>query len=422
MKKVEIVDGRSIPDKDMLIVLNDLGFDSVAAFHDTNILPAFNDYSEGWVEIVNLLLKKDKPMEDKEVFVSLVEDLDALESTLSEYLQELTEIFDDTEFSFVEYIEALGSLVGTLYEFSSEPKSTALYVTPDMVTEAQVVQDNLYGEIDELQEMIEEAESDYVEVIETIRRWYAANEGSVPRAPKSEEIVEKIRALKKQKGRASKRQKSVLNKQRRELNEELQAHEQSWPQEYREGLGREYTRLRQEQQSLSNQITELQAKLSDKETETQEGDHVYVLRNKSEGANEIKTAIKMGNKIVESLNQELDLLLSAESAGKTKKINIPYTDAVLLWNNTFGGLAWKNIMIFLQRTLIGNKCMTRQEWSAGNYFSESTWKAKQKAIIKQYDSKYGSAEDIAYAIKEHLVNNNSPRDLLKFFDNPKSFN
>ena len=124
---------------------------------------------------------------------------------------------------------------------------------------------------------------------------------------------------------------------------------------------------------------------------------------------------------VDALSARLDAMLVAETAGGTKKIDIPYLDAGLLLMHRFGNFKNKNLSIFIQRAYLGNGCMTRKEWSDKKMFDNKTWNNLKVDTVKKYDRKFGDANVVAEAISYHIDQKKKPSDFHKFYRNPKSF-
>jgi len=415
LNKVEIVDNRAIPDKDMKIVLEDLGFASLEDIHDQTILDPFNELV-GFLDTLEEIAKNLREVVDdsnssrpkgkaltstRDQLTTLIEDIDASESTLSVALEDLNDVFDDTSMSFSEIISAFDESVKGLLSVTEEPMVFSIYKDPAFQAQMEARRMELESSIDQGEADLEQAENDYFQVLEQIRAFYERKSGNL--SSLEQELVDKIRQLKKMRGKASKRQRALYNRQRRELNEQLKTFQQTMD------LGN----LRQEQENLWQEMEDLENEVEAQKDELLNGDEMRASRG-SRGVFLLENHYSTLNATMIELGSALEKMLELEKAGSVKKIDIPYLDAACLLLHTESKIKPKMVQDFLKNSLLGNGCMTRKEWSDNKFFNEKTWKNLAKEMANKYGKKYGDVSVVVDGIKAAAFSNKLPRDFAKF--------
>jgi len=414
LDKVEILDSRAIPDTQMLIELGDFGFASFDEMYDESLVDPYNEII-GNLEtlepiIKNLVEYKDGELNDKPVpltstredFENIVEALDIAESTFSVNLEDMDSVLYDTGFSFDSEIKMLQRFMGEMIALTEEPKVFSIYKDPTFVAEAEARRQQVQDRLLELESDMEEAENDYYAVLDRIGDFYETG-----RTQEGDEIVQQIRKLKKLKNKASRNQRSNLNAQRRVLNEQLKRVQSDGV------LG-----LRSEQETLWQEMADMDVEFGTLQQELG-GDEQMAARG-FKGVGELLAIYDKIIDILTTISGKLDKVLDKEKASQPKKINIPYEEAAVLLMYT-EGYRVANVSIFLQRALLGNGCLTRQEWQAQGMFKPKYWQNLMKTVVGKYESKYGDINGIAEAIKDYALHNSAHREFQQFVRNPTSF-
>lgn len=387
---------------------------------------------------------------DREGFLSAYKEYTTQEGELIAFLEDLTEAFETTDISFTRLIEDIDTTYEELDTFSQGYKLKGLFVTPSEVQEAKRLRDEKNAELRQIDEDIEKTQED-IEAVQSgmadkIREYYEITEdvrlrGMIQEVLKDveaqeKEVVKELRKLKKQKGSASKRERVRINKQRARFHDELLDLQSRYKQLPADQLAELEAKASQENaaafadlQSARGEREELRAEMkqllqeSDEKREELRTSGMSLLLEEGESGtkalDEWASWLGKHEKVFDSIAKQLATLMKRMVSDKRMKpitISVPYLDACLLLHSHFGQKEYPlmGARTFLQRALLGQKCLTRKEWSDNGMFDDTFWKKQIKRVNKEYE-KYGSVGIVAEAIKKAKV----PPNFKDYLKDPK---
>ena len=459
LDNIEIVDESSLFGIGMMAALATAGYkndannvDKKAAEFVYDVSQLLADAQAEFGDLASAINNKDKK-KFQEAFVSYTNS----ENDLIDALEDVSDVFLHTNFSFDQDVSDIDSMYEQLDTFTEGNKLKGLFPVPTEIAEAKKERDDknkalrqmrqdfedLQDDLDDVQADMSEKIFDFYDLSVDVRLETALNEIKKELdSVKAEEAdtIKALKKLKKQKGRASKRERTRINKQRAKYQDELLDIQSRIPALSKPDI-EELTAIAEEQNAtaaaaLKSTRAERERLLKEqKELLSEIDEATESLRNSGLGlilnTNEIGDTEALqqfltleGNReaVYDAVEKKLKALMKLiKNTKKTMKpltLSIPYLDACLLLH-TYAPSEYKMTALrtFLQRALLGQRCLSRKQWNASNMMGDAYWKKKAKEVQKYYDKNYGSYSIIAEAIIDQK--SKTPPNFKAYLKDPK---
>jgi hypothetical protein len=458
LNKIEIVDESTLFGIGMMAALvmkgydgnGDLAVESAKFVYD--VLQSWDDAQAEFDDMASAINKKNR-QGFLDSFVSYTES----ENDLIDALEDVSEVFSHTNFSFDQDVSDIDTMYEELDSFTDGNKLMGLFTVPAEVAEAKKEREDknkalkqmredfeaLQDDLDDVQADMAVKIFDFYDLSVDVRLQTALNE--IKReldSVKAEEAdtVKTLKKLKKQKGRASKKERTRINKQRAKYQDELLDIQSRIPSLSKPDV-EELTAIAEEQNAtaaaaLKSARAERERLLKEqKELLSEIDEATELLRNSglglilntdengdTEALQQFLTFEGKRSNVYDAAKKKLKslakLIKNEQKTLKPLSINVPYLDACLLLHNySKKDYPLTALRTFLQRALLGQRCLSRKDWNDSNMMDKSYWDKKIKEVRSFYDGRYGSHAIIAEAIIDQTKK--TPPNFQAYLKDPK---